>query len=48
MYDQLYEYLTEAGILFDCQFGFHKFHSTTTELLDCTNDWCVNVDRKLF
>ena len=48
VYDQLYKHLTEAGILSDCQFGFCKFHSTTTALLDCTNDWYVNIDRKLF
>ena len=48
MYNQLYKYLTEAGILSDCQFGFRKFHSTTTALLDCTNDCYVNIDRKLF
>ena len=46
--DQLYSYLTKFGILSDCQFGFRKFHSTTTALLDCTNDWYVNLDRKLF
>ena len=48
MYDQLYKYLTEAGILSDCQFGFRKSHSTTAALLDCTNDWYVNIGRKLF
>ena len=48
LYDQLYNYLTKFGILSDCQFGFRKFHSTTTALLDCTNDWYVNLDRKLF
>ena len=48
MYDQIYEYLTEAEILSEYQFGFRKFHSTTTALLDCTNDWYVNIDRKLF
>ena len=48
MYDQLYEYLAEAGIPSDCQVGFRKFHSTTTALLDCTNDWYVNIDGKLF
>ena len=48
LYDQLYSYLTKFGILSDCQFGFRKFHSTTTALLDCTNDWYVNLDRKLF
>ena len=28
--------------------GFRKSHSTTTTLLDCNNDWYVNIDRKLF
>ena len=48
MYDQLYKYLTEVEILSDCRFCFCKFHSTTTALLDCTNDWYVNINRKLF
>ena len=30
MYDQLYE---------NHQFGFRKFHSTASALLDCTNSW---------
>ena len=25
-----------------------KFHSTASALLDCTNDWYVNLDRKMF
>ena len=40
MYDQLYEYLNENSLLSDHQdhqFGFRKFHSTTSALLDCTN-----------
>ena len=48
LYDQLYNYLTKFEILSDCQFGFRKFHSTATALLDCTNDWCTNLDRKMF
>ena len=32
----------------DSQFGFRKFHSTATALLDCTNDLYVNLDRKMF
>ena len=35
-------------LLSDCQFGFRKFHSTATALLDCTNDWYMNLDRKMF
>ena len=48
LYDQLYNYLTKFKILSDCQFGFRKSHSTTTALLDCTNEWYVNLDKKLF
>ncbi|CAB3998795.1 Hypothetical predicted protein [Paramuricea clavata] len=48
LYDQLYDYFTKFGHLSDCQFGFRKFHSTTTALLDCTNEWYMNLDRKKF
>ena len=48
LYDQLYNYLTKFRILSDCQFGFRKSHSTTTALLECTNEWYVNLDKKLF
>ncbi len=48
LYDQLYNYLTKFELLSDSQFGFRKFHSTATALLDCTNDWYVNLDRKMF
>ena len=30
------------------QFGFRKFHSTASALLDCTNSWYMNMDRKMF
>ena len=43
LYDQLCNYLTKFRILSDCQFGFRKSHSTTTALLDCTNEWYVNL-----
>ena len=45
LYDQLYNYLTKFELLSDCQFGFRKFHSA---LLDCTNSWYMNMDRKKF
>ena len=48
LYDQLYNYLTKFELLSDCQFGFRIFHSTATALLDCTNDWYMNLDRKMF
>ena len=31
----------------DHQFGFRKFHSTASALLDCTNRY-MNMDRKMF
>ena len=48
LYNQLYEYLTANNVLSEYQFGFRKFHSTASVLLDCTNDWYINMDRKLF
>ena len=48
LYDQLYDYLTKFELLSDSQFGFRKFHSTASALLDCTNVWYVNLDRKMF
>ena len=48
LYDQLYSYLTKSEVLSNSQFGFRKFHSTATALLDCTNNWYVNLDRKMF
>ena len=44
LYNQLYNYLTEFGLLSGAQFGFRKSHSTATALLDCTNDWYMNID----
>ena len=48
MYDQLYNYLTKFELLSDSQFGFRKSHSTAKALLNCTNDWYMNLDRKMF
>ena len=48
LYDQLYYYLSKFRLLSDGQFGFRKFNSTATALLDCTNDWYVNLDKKMF
>ena len=48
LYNQLYVYLTEFGLLSSAQFGLRKSHSTATALLDCTNEWYVNIDKKIF
>ena len=48
MYDQMFDYLKENNILSENQFDFRPFHSTTTTLLDCTNEWYVNMDRSLY
>ena len=48
MYEQIYEYLNDNSILSEHQFGFRKSHSTASALLDCTNSWYVNMDRKMF
>ena len=48
LYNQLNSYLTKSELLSDSQYGFQKFHSTASALLDCTNDWYVNLDRKMF
>ena len=48
LYEQLYNYLAKSELLSDFQFGFRKFHSTATALLDCTNEWYMNLDRKMF
>jgi hypothetical protein len=40
--------LKTQNILSEHQFGFRQFHSTTTTLLDCTNEWYINMDRGLY
>ena len=47
-YDQMYDDLKKQNILSEHQFGFRQFHSTTTTLLDCTNEWYINMDRGLY
>ena len=48
LHDQLYNYVTKFLLLSDCKFSFRKFHGTATALLDCTNSWYMNTDRKIF
>ncbi|CAB4034358.1 Hypothetical predicted protein [Paramuricea clavata] len=48
MYDQMYEYLNQNNLFSKHQFGFRPYQSTTTTLLDCTNEWYTNMDRGLY
>ena len=45
LYDQIFDYLMKKNLLSEHQFDFRPFHFTTTALLDCTNEWYVNVDQ---
>ena len=45
LYNQLSKYLEKESILSEYQFGFRSHHSTTTTLIDCSNEWYVNMDR---
>ena len=45
IYDQLYQYLNENGLLNSGQSGFRLLHSTLTALLETNDSWCVNIDK---
>ena len=47
IYEQLYTYLIENELINPQQSGFRSLHSTVTALLDLTNEWCYNIDRKM-
>ena len=48
LYNQLIEYLHRENLLTENQFGFRRFHSTASALLDCTNEWLFNMDRGFY
>ena len=48
IYDKLYEYLDSKKPLIKDQYGFLNLHLVVSCLLNCTNDWSVNIDRGKF
>ena len=48
LYEQFYHYLSTNNLLSKHHFGFRHFHSTMSTLLDCTNEWHINMDRGLY
>lgn len=47
VYDQLENYATKHNLINPRQSGFRSLFSTATAMLDLTNEWCFNIDRKL-
>ena len=47
IYNQLYQYLNENGLLNSGPSGFCSLYSTLTALLETNDNWCVNIDRGL-
>ena len=48
LYNQISECFDKKHLLSKRQFGLRSLHSTTTTLMDCTNEWYVNMDRGLY
>ena len=46
VHDQLYNVLTINNILTPSQPAFRKLHSTITSLINCTDNWYRNIDKK--
>jgi len=46
IYDQFYKYLNDNDLLANCQSSFRSLHSTLTSLLEATNSWPVNIDKR--
>ena len=47
VYCQLENYVTKHNLINPRQSGFWSLFSTATAMLDLTNEWCFNIDRKL-
>ena len=46
IYNQLIEFLQRNEVLGNHQWGFRSLHSTALALIDCSNNWLINIDKK--
>ena len=44
LYNQLHGYLIDNKILHNNQWGFRSLHSTSLVLIDCADNWAINID----
>ena len=45
VYKQLYDYSDRNTLIYKHQSGFRSLYSVTTDLMACTNDWYLNIDK---
>ena len=46
VFDQLHDYFTTTGLLFNSQYGFRKYHSTELVALELTDKIRREIDQK--
>ena len=44
LYNQLHDYLIDKKILYKNQCGLRSLHSTALALIDCADNWAINID----
>ena len=45
LYNQLHQYLVQHNVLCSNPWGFRSLHSTALALIDCTDNWKLNIDK---